>query len=714
MPDEGINFMKRFRQFFITLTLLLINLLLLGTFLPIQKVTAVPSPLLLPFPIGETWYVCQGYNGSFSHRNLYALDLSVDPNSPGGSGCNMSTKNASTGRTVVAPGTGTAYRSSDGVFINFDAGGSIIIGHITPTKLGRVTAGETIGTVNAPNVGNNGGYAHIHISVSRDHGTRNQIPFDEANGARFQCAPDMPSSGAVNQHSGTALTRCDPSIPSYQGQFVSQNYQGTMVAGSTQRVQVLLKNTGRNAWDGNTKIYALPRDTNSPFYDSSWLHPYRIATTGVVQPGAVGTFEFTLRAPTTPGQYRIDFGFIQEMSMWFNEPAEGSIWFPITVTAATPTTPSNFRVSVREPHALMLNWSDNASNEDGYRIYRWNGSNWPLHATLGPNTTLFIDENLLCNQGYAYRLSAFNNAGESFVDGWLDGSTTECSQPPSKPANLQVTPLDTDKLQLSWQDTSNNEAGFHVYKWGAQGDRWDFFLAFSVGANSTTAIDSGLNCGWDYYYKISAFNAQGESSATDYVVGRVGGCPAEPTNLRLIETGVDYTLIAWDDRTTNEQGFHIYRWRDGENGFDFYYHASVGMNNPSFKDTVVTCDVDYYYLVSAYNGYGESRRVGWVQGRTKPCPATATPTATATTNPDEPTVVPQPTATSTTQPSPTTTNMPVEPTEKLIPPTSTATMQPVATQTTMPTPYLPDPTTTSTVPAQPTTQYTIFLPLAIR
>src|SRR5687768_1998647 len=29
---------------------------------------AAPSPLLLPFSVGESWYVCQGYFGTISHR----------------------------------------------------------------------------------------------------------------------------------------------------------------------------------------------------------------------------------------------------------------------------------------------------------------------------------------------------------------------------------------------------------------------------------------------------------------------------------------------------------------------------------------------------------------------------------------------------------------------------------------------------------------------
>ncbi|PDV97415.1 hypothetical protein A9Q02_18355 [Candidatus Chloroploca asiatica] len=142
----------------------------------------------------------------------------------------------------------------------------------------------------------------------------------------------------IRRYNGTVA----PPPATYSGEFVSQTFQPQMVAGSTQQVQVQLRNTGTGAWDANTKITALPRDQNHPpFYDPSWLGPNRIASPGVVQPGAIGVFQFTLRAPATPGSYRIEFDFVQEGTAWFRAPAQGSVFFPITVTAASATLQNN-------------------------------------------------------------------------------------------------------------------------------------------------------------------------------------------------------------------------------------------------------------------------------------------------------------------------------------------------------------------------------------
>ncbi len=315
-----------------------------------RTVAAMPTPLLLPFSMGETWYVCRGYNQG-THTNTYGdpygLDLSIAPNSPSSGGCDPATKDASTGKTVVAPGAGTVFQGNeaDDIWINFDAGGSILIAHLThkwqPANanavLGRVVAGEALGTVNPPgHPTGNGNYAHIHIHVYTEKGLGGpNRPFADAYGTRFQCAIDMPDKGGTNQYSGTALTRCDNTpqpTPAYKGQFAGQEYSSTMDAGSTQTVKVSLTNTGTATWDNNTYITPVPRDTASPFYDpATWQSSTRIMSAGSVAPGQTKVFQFSLKAPSTPGTYRIPFGFVQEEVTWFGEPADGSIWFEINV-----------------------------------------------------------------------------------------------------------------------------------------------------------------------------------------------------------------------------------------------------------------------------------------------------------------------------------------------------------------------------------------------
>jgi Zn-dependent membrane protease YugP len=63
----------------------------------------------------------------------------------------------------------------------------------------------------------------------------------------------------------------------------------------------------------------------------------------------------------------------------------------------------------------QLSWVDNSNNEDGFHVERKLGNNgiFSFVATVGPNETFYIDDNLDDNTTYCYRVNAFNDVGIS-------------------------------------------------------------------------------------------------------------------------------------------------------------------------------------------------------------------------------------------------------------------------------------------------------------
>jgi Fibronectin type III domain/Divergent InlB B-repeat domain len=70
------------------------------------------------------------------------------------------------------------------------------------------------------------------------------------------------------------------------------------------------------------------------------------------------------------------------------------------------------RASVN-PASFQLTWSDNSSNEDGFNIERKTGSSGSFSriATVGANTTSYVNSGLADNTTYCYRVNAFNSGG---------------------------------------------------------------------------------------------------------------------------------------------------------------------------------------------------------------------------------------------------------------------------------------------------------------
>ena len=85
-------------------------------------------------------------------------------------------------------------------------------------------------------------------------------------------------------------------------------------------------------------------------------------------------------------------------------------------TKSSPSRPSDLTANTASLTQISLAWSDNSSNESGFRIERCQGAgctNFAEIAQVGANTTSYVDGGLLPLVTYEYRIRAFNAAGNS-------------------------------------------------------------------------------------------------------------------------------------------------------------------------------------------------------------------------------------------------------------------------------------------------------------
>jgi hypothetical protein len=75
---------------------------------------------------------------------------------------------------------------------------------------------------------------------------------------------------------------------------------------------------------------------------------------------------------------------------------------------------------------INLSWTDNSSNEDGFRIERCTGNNCSNFAQIAQtvsNVTSFPNTGLANNTWYRYRVRAFNAAGNSAYSNTINVKT---------------------------------------------------------------------------------------------------------------------------------------------------------------------------------------------------------------------------------------------------------------------------------------------------
>jgi len=86
------------------------------------------------------------------------------------------------------------------------------------------------------------------------------------------------------------------------------------------------------------------------------------------------------------------------------------------VVPVVPAAPSNLAATTSSSSQINLSWTDNSSNETGFKIERCKGANCTNYVQIiqvGANVTAFANAGLTKNTTYRYRVRAFNADGNS-------------------------------------------------------------------------------------------------------------------------------------------------------------------------------------------------------------------------------------------------------------------------------------------------------------
>lgn len=81
---------------------------------------------------------------------------------------------------------------------------------------------------------------------------------------------------------------------------------------------------------------------------------------------------------------------------------------------------------------------------------------------------------------------------------------------PYTPENLQAAAQNRNKILLTWEDHSDNEAGFAIERKTGTAGTWTQIT--TVGANTLSYLNMGLNQNTTYYYRVRAYNSANEFS----------------------------------------------------------------------------------------------------------------------------------------------------------------------------------------------------------
>ena len=160
----------------------------------------------------------------------------------------------------------------------------------------------------------------------------------------------------------------------------------------------------------STSIKVTWRDTTNELY-------YRVersltGTSGWTQAGTAPTntllFTDTGLTPSTKYYYRV-FAVNELGSSAASSVVSG------TTQAPPPAAPSNLRATSIGRTSVALAWTDNATNESGFKIERsTNGTTWTQLATTSANVTTYSYTKLTANTTYYFRVCAYGSSNSDY------------------------------------------------------------------------------------------------------------------------------------------------------------------------------------------------------------------------------------------------------------------------------------------------------------
>ncbi|MDZ7364066.1 MAG: fibronectin type III domain-containing protein [candidate division KSB1 bacterium] len=373
----------------------------------------------------------------------------------------------------------------------------------------------------------------------------------------------------------------------------------------------------------NTQIDLAWTDNSSN--ESSFLIEYKLSSaatfTQLASVGAnVTSYSSTGLSGNTAYNYRVRASNATGVSSYSNTASATTLVDP-------PNAPGSLTATTVSTTQINLAWTDNSSNEDGFKIERKAAGDiaYTQIAAVGANVTSYSSTGLTGNTQYFYRVRSHRSGSHSAYSN--EANATTYPNAPTAPSGLTATAVSTSQIDLAWTDNSNNESSFRIERKAA--GETAYTEIDTVAANALSYSNTGLSAGTQYFYRVRARNLGGNSAySNEASATTVPNPPAEPINLTATAVSNTQINLAWEDNASNETGFKIER-KTGS-GSTYMQIDSVAANVTSYSNTGLSGSTEYYYQVRAYNAGGNSSYSNEANATTLPDPPVAPSNLTAT------------------------------------------------------------------------------------
>lgn len=246
-------------------------------------------------------------------------------------------------------------------------------------------------------------------------------------------------------------------------------------------------------------------------------------------------------------------------------------------SAAQLDAPSNATAMASSTSQIDVVWQDNNSNETSIQVHRSTtgaAGAFSVLATLGANATSHRDSGLSSGAEYCYKLRSARSTGNKTSYSQFSNTacaTTQAPPPPppppppapTAPTVINATPFNSNGAFVEFIDNSADEEGFRVYRSFDGATTWTMWAI--VSRDATGVYDSYLQSERSVCYRLTAFNAGGESSPSNHACTTP---PASPSYVTARTVDASTFELRWTDNSAVEDGYEVrYAYRVNMDGF---------------------------------------------------------------------------------------------------------------------------------------------------
>lgn len=259
--------------------------------------------------------------------------------------------------------------------------------------------------------------------------------------------------------------------------------------------------------------------------------------------------------------------------------------------------PTDLYGFVFSQQVIQLSWKDNSA-ETAFIIERKSPDEGVFKeiAVVPQNNNSYIDSdnNLKLNVVYTYRIKAISGVTNSEYSDIISVTNTFLKTP----GTLSSSCADGKSIQLVWQDLTDNETGFEIWRKAGSSLVWELYE--TMGRNATTYWDLSISPQDTYTYKVRAkindnsiySNFSNETTVRSATI-------VAPANLTFEVVGKTEIKLTWQDTSMVEAGLNVER-KIGLSG-EWYVIANLEPNTIVFNDKWINSTDIYFYRIKVFD-----------------------------------------------------------------------------------------------------------------